>query len=80
MTTRAVYRHWKLVPVALESLVLRIKWWQGIFRDPDNNVHLLSVLFGDMDWEASRAQRCPLPWMRRASSMMSGPSTPGQGS
>jgi len=62
LTSREVYRYWKLVPFALEATVQRIKAWQSVIRNPANHAHFLSVFFGVMKWEneAEHATPCSI--------------------
>ncbi|CAK0853967.1 unnamed protein product [Prorocentrum cordatum] len=59
LTTREVYRHWNIVPFALEATVQRLKAWQAIARAPRNHAHLLAIFYGEMQREATSAYRCP---------------------
>eukprot|EP00959_Pyramimonas_sp_CCMP1952_P154213 3226227-Pyramimonas_sp.AAC.1 len=59
MTTREVYRHWNVVPFAIEATVQRLRSWQAAARAPHNHAYLVSTFFGDMRWEATCEDRCP---------------------
>ena len=41
-----VWKHWKIVPTALEICVRRIKWYQDIARWPVANAQLITSIYG----------------------------------
>eukprot|EP00969_Alexandrium_andersonii_P063085 2778014-Alexandrium_andersonii.AAC.1 len=54
LSSEGVLRYWMLAPASVEAKVRRLRWWQTIAMDPDNNVQVLCALFAAARIEGDR--------------------------
>ena len=51
LSSRQVWKRWRLAPPAYEFCVQRLRWYQSIAREPARHVHLLCCWFGRVHFE-----------------------------
>ena len=52
LSSRQVWKRWRLAPLAYELCVQRLRWYQSIAREPARHAHLLCCWFGRMYFES----------------------------
>ena len=52
LSSRQVWKRWRMAPPAYELCVQRLSWYQSIAREPARNAHLLCCSFGRMHFES----------------------------
>ena len=52
LSSRQVWKRWRLAPPAYELCVQRLRWYQSIAREPARHAHLLCCWFGRMHFES----------------------------
>ena len=52
LSSRQVWKRWRLVLLAYELCVQRLRWYQSIAREPARHAHLLCWWFGRMHFES----------------------------
>ena len=52
LSSRHVWKRWRLAPPAYELCVQRLKWYQSIAREPARHAHLLCCCVGRMHFES----------------------------
>ena len=52
LSSRQVWKRWRLAPPAYELFVQRLRWYQSIAREPARHAHLLRCWFGRMHFES----------------------------
>eukprot|EP00959_Pyramimonas_sp_CCMP1952_P230592 4820822-Pyramimonas_sp.AAC.1 len=68
MTSAAVLRWWRLVPLETELTIRRLRYWQSLSRAPLANQQVLTALFGHFEVSQpvvtpeKRLSRWASPW------------------